>query len=254
MTKIKKREEITNSIYELITNTKEILVIVSPYIKLSTDFKKALENLSKLDVIIFVFKRKDVDNETFNFLLKLPNALLYSNDYLHTKCYMNEKTAIITSLNFYKYSMENNFELAVEFDIVNENDNYQEIKSEVQYITERSVCLNEIQLKYHINEGRIVHCTSCSKNIFPVNYKETAEIGIWRKEHLCQNCINKFLEFEKTNNEIEIFKRYGSHCVLCGSINDNRFASTLGQAPICITCGNKTISPINKQKIGKLNK
>ena len=42
MAEIRKREEITNSIYDLISETKEILVIISPYIKLNDNFKKAI--------------------------------------------------------------------------------------------------------------------------------------------------------------------------------------------------------------------
>lgn len=254
MAEIRKREEITNSIYDLIIETKEILVIISPYIKLNDDFKKAILSLKNLNLIIFVFRRKDIDENTYKFLGNLTNSILYTNDFLHTKCYINEEKAIITSLNLYKYSMENNFELAVEFKNKIDTKNYEEIKSETHFIIERSICLNEQKLKYLMNDGNVVHCTSCTKNIIPKLYEEKIEYGIWRKEHLCQNCISDFENFEKQNNEIEIIKRYGKFCVVCGNKNDNSMSINMGLAPICSKCIGKITSPINKNKIGRENK
>jgi len=253
MADIKKREEITNSLLELITSTKEILVIISPYIQLSSEFKKAISALDKNITILIAFRSKDIKEKTFDFLHNLPNAILFGNDFLHTKCFMNESTAIITSQNLYDYSMKNNFELAVEFKNKIDPKNFYDIKKESFFILERSRCLTEQNLKYHLHDGKVAHCSSCATNIFPIMYEESYGYGIWRKEHLCQTCISDFEQYEKENNEVEIFKRYGQKCALCGENNDNQIQLAMGIAPICTKCNNKMVSPIDKKKIGKYN-
>jgi len=203
---------------------------------------------------LIVFRSKDIKDKTLEFLTNLPNAILYANDFLHTKCFLNENTALITSQNLYDYSMKNNFELAVEFQIKNDSKNYQEIKTESFFILERSRCLTERTLKYYLNDGKVAHCCSCSANIFPVFYEEKTNYGNWRKEHLCQTCISEFKQYENNSNEIEIFKKYGKKCSLCGGKNDNQMQVAMGIAPICSKCNNQLVSPIDKKKIGRYNK
>lgn len=113
------------------------------------------------------------------------------------------------------------------------------------------MCLKEQKLKYLMTDRNVVHCTSCRKDIIPELYEEKIEYGIWRKEHLGKKCITEFEDFEKQNKEIEIIKRYGKYCAVCGNQNDNLMSVNMGIAPICNKCVGKITSPINKNKIGR---
>ena len=56
-----------------------------------------------------------------DFLLKqLNNASIYSLDNLHAKCYLNEDSAIVTSMNLYQHSQENNWEMGIKIDKSND--------------------------------------------------------------------------------------------------------------------------------------
>ena len=55
---------------------------------------------------------------------------IYFNDSLHAKCFLNENTAIVTSMNLYHYSMVNNVEFGVLFERKDDPENYSKILEE----------------------------------------------------------------------------------------------------------------------------
>ena len=51
---------------------------------------------------------------------------------LHAKCYLNENEAIVTSMNLYSFSQQNNDEMGVHVTKEHDNDLYNDISTEVQ--------------------------------------------------------------------------------------------------------------------------
>ncbi|HET8686256.1 MAG TPA: phospholipase D-like domain-containing protein, partial [Methanosarcina sp.] len=113
----------SSEISKMISSSKEKLYMVSPYLQMSDKIKiliQQAENVSP-DIDIKVLYRSDKDDKLndkdMNFLIKqLNNANIYSLDNLHAKCYLNEDTAIITSMNLYQHSQENNWEMGIKID------------------------------------------------------------------------------------------------------------------------------------------
>ncbi|MCC6370482.1 MAG: hypothetical protein IT236_05690 [Bacteroidia bacterium] len=105
----------------LIEEAQSLIVIVSPYIKLHERYASALK--TKLDnhnvQLIIVFGKNEEDmsksivEEDFNFFKQFPNVFIYFEKRLHAKYIANESASIITSMNFYKYSQDNNIEVGV---------------------------------------------------------------------------------------------------------------------------------------------
>ena len=103
-------------IQEIIEKANECLYIISPYVKVDNEMKMLLEGKRHSDAlnISFVYgKKKSLEPETKAFLDTMPHITKYFLKDLHAKCYLNEKMALVTSLNLYDYSMRDNVEMGI---------------------------------------------------------------------------------------------------------------------------------------------
>jgi len=111
---------VTAALRNLILDTKLYLYLISPYVQLSDRSKELLREVDAVPGIkITFFCRKDskISMDDLNFLqMKLKNVQVYEIKNLHAKCYLNENTAIITSMNLYQFSQENNREMGIKVD------------------------------------------------------------------------------------------------------------------------------------------
>lgn len=97
------------------------IVLISPYIKLHDRYISALKTKmidDKIKIIIVFGKSEDdisrsMKAEDFNFFKEFPNIEIRYERRLHAKYYMNESKAILTSMNLYSYSQDNNIEAGV---------------------------------------------------------------------------------------------------------------------------------------------
>lgn len=126
---------------DLIRNANEKLILVSPYLKLSKDFKELLQfRNSKDKITTIIFGKQELNPDEMKFLQGLRFVILKYYDDLHAKCYLNDDTMIITSLNLYEFSMANNKEMGV---LIKKDDTadsrlFEEALNEVDYINQNS--------------------------------------------------------------------------------------------------------------------
>ena len=73
-----------------------------------------------------------------SFLQELTSVKISACENLHAKCYLNENTAIITSMNLYLYSQQNNREMGIKVEKENDPDLYNDIFKEVMGILQTS--------------------------------------------------------------------------------------------------------------------
>ena len=130
-----------SEIEDLIKNAGEKLILVSPYLKLSKDFKELLTYRNNKDKITTViFGKQELNPDEMKFLQGLRFVILNYNEDLHAKCYVNDDKMVITSLNLYEFSMANNKEMGV---LIDKNDSadtqlFEDAFKEVDYINETS--------------------------------------------------------------------------------------------------------------------
>jgi hypothetical protein len=99
----------------------DLLILISPYIKLHDRFMSTLktkQNSHKMQIIIVFGKNEDdltrsMKYEDFNFFKEFPNIEIRYEKRLHAKYYANESSAILTSMNLYSFSQDNNIEAGV---------------------------------------------------------------------------------------------------------------------------------------------
>lgn len=108
-----KPSEISSKIMSLIEESDEYVILVSPYVKISKWYKliKKLDNLKSRNVPFEFIIRNDANNQnSFDEL----NHLQYKYEAipdLHAKLYLNEKYAIVTSMNLLLNSEINSLEI-----------------------------------------------------------------------------------------------------------------------------------------------
>ncbi len=106
---------ISNRLHQLIKNSQETLIVVSPYLRISERIKRLLEEKEGLEKVeIWIVYGKDELREDEGHWLKSRTRIrskFIQN--MHSKCYLNEKEAIITSMNLHQYSQINNYEMGV---------------------------------------------------------------------------------------------------------------------------------------------
>lgn len=111
-----------NAEIELIFDQAEVqLTIISPFIKLHKRFKDSLNSKTgnpRLEVVL-VFgknetnKSKSLSSEDFEFFKQFANVKIYYEPRLHAKYYANQTSAVLSSMNLYEYSQNNNIEFGI---------------------------------------------------------------------------------------------------------------------------------------------
>lgn len=99
---------------ELIKGTKDRLILISPYLQFTERIKEHLSNLNiqKRDIRI-VYRENKLQLEENNWLESQIGIRTSICKNLHAKCYLNENEAIITSMNLYEFSQQNNNEMGI---------------------------------------------------------------------------------------------------------------------------------------------
>lgn len=118
MAKLITTEEISEELKILIQTADKTLYIISPYLKLSKPFQKliAKRNEEEKKTIFIYGKNYELTPDQYNFLISQRYVYINFHKDLHAKCYLNDYMAIVTSMNFYDYSMRNNEEMGILFD------------------------------------------------------------------------------------------------------------------------------------------
>jgi len=118
---------------ELIKGTNDKLILISPYLQFSDRIKEHLSNLNiqKRDIRI-VFRENKLQLEENNWLGNQIGIRTSLCKNLHAKCYINEKEAIITSMNLYEFSQQNNNEMGIYISKNEDPELYKAASDEVQ--------------------------------------------------------------------------------------------------------------------------
>jgi len=121
MAKFLKGNELNSELEKIFENAESQIILISPYIQLHERYKSTL--LTKLEnpnmEITLLFGKNEDDlsksmkQEDFDFFKQFPNVEIRYEKRLHAKYYANEKKAILSSMNLYGYSQNNNIEVGV---------------------------------------------------------------------------------------------------------------------------------------------
>jgi hypothetical protein len=167
---------ITSEIEKLINESNgEKLILITPYLKIARQFKNNIQDQVKFNTRITVVVREGESHDPadINFLQEL-KINLHTHQNLHAKCYLNQKTAIITSMNLYEYSQLNNTELGMKITIDADSKLYEEINDTVKRIVR-----NSPEFQFEIKK--------VDKPKIPVQERERKEENIQQKKQVSKD-------------------------------------------------------------------
>ena len=230
-TKVLKKYQISSYLLELIDKAEEKVVLITPYVNVWGHLTQTIESALKRKVRIELYHRyyerdskTSVDYELDKSLGKLESKGVhcYEVKNLHTKLYLSEKSAIMTSMNLYEHSSKENEEIGLYTEdeelLKDFHSNYKDLQSRskenkvgiVGKIQNKVDDIIDDFLEIDIDKGCCIRCEA------------TIEHNL--KKPMCFNCFNEWKKDTKYDN-VEKF------CHKCETE-----APTTIKVPICVKC------------------
>ena len=157
MPKYLRTSGITAGVEELIREARERLYIISPYLKLSDNIRELLNDKEreKAEVRI-IFGKQELSPTEMSYLQNLKYVRLYFSKNLHAKCYLNEKKMIISSMNLYEFSQQNNREMGILIERENEADRqvYEDAWKDIESILNNATDFSYVEAPKEIGEAK----------------------------------------------------------------------------------------------------
>ena len=160
MAKFIKHNFLKNEIENIFKEAEDVIIIISPFIKLPSEIKRILEPKkkdSKFELLLMFGKNesdisKSLSAEDFAFLKGFKNLRIHYHKDLHAKYYANETTSIVTSINLHEYSFQNNIEVGMlmnrdRFSILGDNSMDTEAFDYFMDVFDSSKCVYEQSIK-----------------------------------------------------------------------------------------------------------
>jgi hypothetical protein len=126
-----------NSFYieKIIIDATEKLILVTPYLNLSKTLTERLIDADNQNIsITIIYGKSELNKKEQTKLEDLNNLELYYCENLHAKCYLNEHSMVITSMNLYEFSEKNNREMGIFITKADDKDIYQKSLREIDSI------------------------------------------------------------------------------------------------------------------------
>lgn len=179
--KILNTDGLTSAISDMIKNEKNCLLLITPFIDLEPrQIEDMKSSNSKIRIVIRKEWRENKKEEYREKIKRLKEELpkidFIETDNLHAKVYLSSNKIIITSMNLYSYSQQNNFELGVIFDYDKNSKICEDVVKEIKTFLINNK-RNEIEKLF--NELYPNHCIVCGEFIENENHK------------YCKECYNK---------------------------------------------------------------
>ena len=190
-------------IENIITNAKNKLVLISPYLQLSKTLFERLRDADKRKVkITLVYGKDKLKAGERNQLGQLDNLSLYFLENLHAKCFFNEEYMVITSMNMYEFSEKNNREMGVLISAKNDENAFREAVREAKSIVDASP-KHDLRVVNGVitssQKGKKGCCIRCGTKI---SYDIDAPY--------CRDCFTEWVIWKNQDYE-------ESYCHTCGS-------------------------------------
>jgi hypothetical protein len=227
MAKFLTTRQTTSELESIITNARNELVLISPYIKIADNLFPSLQLADRKIHTTIVYGKQELDENVLKQLSQLEHLTLHFLEKLHAKCYYNETKMIICSLNLYDFS-ENNFEMGILLDAQYDDIPYANAKEHAQMLISSSQARKTKNIsvkepaKAYIPVTKLPESTSngfCIRGGEPIKYDETHPL-----------CFNHFkVWIEKANPD---YKEH--YCHRCGT----KYRTTFKQ-PLCPSCNRK---------------
>lgn len=210
---------VSYEIENIIKGAKRQLVLISPYVRVPKSLLQNLRDANRRKVkITLVYGKKELEPEAKNQLTQLDNLSLYFLENLHAKCFFNEESMVITSLNLFD-SSEQNREMGVLINTTADSGVFEEARKEAKLIIDESKKTGLAMPRSDDNSYRIKqesYCIRCRVAI-PTDLEKP----------LCPDCYSIWAKYKDPDFEEK-------YCHSCGKPE-----LTTIEKPLCYSCYKK---------------
>ena len=225
---------ISHKLEEIIRNAEEQLWIISPFLKINQQIKERLEDRSRSNIDIrVIYGKNDLQPEEKKWLDSMNSIQTFYRRNLHAKCYLNEKEALLTSMNLYEFSQVNNDEMGILVSKDQDHDLYHTILEESKRIWRFSEGSRETVATVNVSDDppespkrRMERATvDKPQNGFCIRCKTTIPAN--PGEPYCASCFRTWNRFKNPDYKEQ-------HCHTCGTDTETTKAK-----PVCLSCHRK---------------
>jgi hypothetical protein len=221
---------VSHELTQLIKKAEEKLYLLSPYLQIAPPLKDLIRERDsrKIDIRVVYGKEDKLNPEDLSFLQELTSVKVSFCENMHAKCYLNESMAIITSMNLYQYSQQNNREIGIKIENKPETDKqlYDETLAEVRRLIQTSIEPKYI-IKKKAFETPITPVKKSTIGTSGVCIRCGAKIKFNQDRPLCDTCYQSWAR----HNNPDYAEKY---CHICGKESEQTYAK-----PVCYSCYKK---------------
>lgn len=179
-------------IEKIMIDAKKELVLISPYLKFSKTFFERLQDACKKGVLVkIIFGKNELQPTEDKQIKSLENIELYFSQNLHAKCYYNESSMVITSMNMYEFSEKNNREMGVHITHQTDKKVFDEAVSEAKSILNNSIFKFKSEKLVVVANKEVIDKSNGSEGAFTFKKKllDNSTSNAWSKA-VCIRCGN----------------------------------------------------------------
>lgn len=220
---------VSHELTQLIKKADEKLYLLSPYLQIAPPLKDLIRERDsrKIDIRVVYGKEEKLNPEDLSFLQDLSSVKVSFCENMHAKCYLNEHMAIITSMNLYQYSQQNNREMGIKIDNKDiDKPLYDETLAEVRRLIQTSV-----EPKYIIKKkaAEVVKAPQQKSTVGTtgVCIRCGTKMPLNPDKPLCQNCYPSWAKYSDPKYEEK-------YCHVCGKPSKQSY-----EKPVCYSCFKK---------------
>ena len=238
--------QIQDRIIEIIRNSKEYCFLITPFFQpwpiLQRELEKAAQQEKK---IIFILRNTPENHWDFESLNDNFGFDVIFVERLHTKLYLNENECLISSMNLYESSKDNNYELGYYFK------NRQQSKNFKETVIDNDILLGHpaiLKGRYFTNIDDNTNQNLNKNNPTSFSQKNLEHgfcircgdpISLNPANPLCNECFREWANWENYDYE----ERF---CHICRTDFSNSFGATSYNNPVCSDCRKKYVDGYNR--------
>ena len=229
MAKFLTTTSISAELENLIKSATEEITLISPYLKVNQRLQDFIRDADLRRVrVTVIYGKRDIQNAEREWMSRLtvPYETWFVPN-LHAKCYLNENMAIITSMNLYEFSQQNNDEMGIYVTKEDDLELYQQIKDEAQRLRRTATLVQGTPIEAS-------HPSAPSKPLAAKAVEQVTPMGYCIR---CQTSVTLDPEKPYCDQHYRTWSRYGDKtyeekfCHRCGKEHSTSMAK-----PLCLPC------------------
>lgn len=134
MAKYLDTSQISSELMQLLKEAKERIILVTYSLQVNTQIQERLKTKSKIGTlaeISLIYGNTKPKKSELEWMAEIDDLKVWQKKNLHAKCYINEKKAIISSMNLYDYSQTTNVEMGFLITKEDEPEAYQKMMDDI---------------------------------------------------------------------------------------------------------------------------